>query len=88
MIAFWGICCIISPCSIFPFACLFLLMPSLPHVPHCLKKKAEPCDSTCCLMLTAHCGFIGLTTDYYPINTSEIHISQILYQWLARQEFN
>ena len=32
----------------------------VPHVPHCLKKKAEPCDSTCSLMLTAHSGFIGL----------------------------
>lgn len=35
-----GICCTTSPPSTLPLACLLRLMPSLPQVPHCLKKKA------------------------------------------------
>lgn len=58
-VAYSGICCITSPCSSFPFACLLRLMPSLPHVPHCLKKNAAHCCSTCCLMFSTHSGFIG-----------------------------
>ena len=37
-----GICCTTLPSSILPLACLLRLMPSLPQVPHCLKKKAAP----------------------------------------------
>ena len=43
---FSGICCITSPKSSLPLACLLRLTPSLPQVPHCLKKKAAPCRST------------------------------------------
>ena len=42
-----GICCIISPSNSLPFACLLRLIPSDPHVPHCLKKNAVCCSCAC-----------------------------------------
>lgn len=47
-----GISCITFPSSSFPLACLLRFTPSLPQVPHCLKKKNAPDSSTCFLMFS------------------------------------
>lgn len=56
---FSGICWMTSPKRSLPLACLLRFTPSLPQVPHCLKKKAAPCCSTWRLMLMTHSGIMG-----------------------------
>ena len=43
-----------------PFAFLLRFLPSEPHVPHCLKKKATLCASHCCCIWSTHSAFKGL----------------------------
>lgn len=81
-----GICCITSPSRSFPLACLFRLIPSLPQVPHCLKKKAEPCCSTCRLMLTTQSSIIGLA--FGPLSPPTIIQSMPLRLILPKSSIN
>ena len=55
-----GLFCAILPANNFPFRFLLLFTPSLPHVPHCLKKKAIPNLSVFSLRDKTHSSFIGL----------------------------